>query len=195
MIERIEVLRDIAKEMGIPVAPTCTEVDIQRIILQERVMEDRGDDDCFAYLFQDGDQECKKCEIVDICKRICTTEPSPTDESMKGVKWVNPNLTSFGFNRGTQGHAVAVLLKEQPRTTDEIHQYLIDNFSSTKEKASQMWNYIKDKLRENGFAVTYDQKTKLNTLIDKTESEIDRRVEEITRKGKATDERDVSATG
>ena len=139
MTERIEILRDIAKEMSIPIAQTCTAIDIQRIILQERVMEDRGDDDCFAYLYQEDASECKPCDVADICKRICTTEPAPTDESMKGVKWVNPNLTSFGFNRGTQGHAISVFLSEKPHTTEEIHQYLIDNFNSTKEKACLLY--------------------------------------------------------
>jgi hypothetical protein len=194
MVERIAVLRDIARELEIPIANTCTELDIQHIILQDKVMEDRGDDDCFGYLFQEGDAGCDVCEIKDFCERICRTQAPPDDESMKGVRWVNPNLTSFGFNRGSQGQAVVELLLKKPRTTDEIKAYLVKEFKSTDEKAQQMWNYIKDRLKQNGYAIVFDQKTKQNTLIDKTESELDKKVQTIARKPVKGDG-DVSSTG
>jgi hypothetical protein len=186
MVERISVLRDIAKELVIPIANTCSELDIQHIILQEKVMEDRGDDDCFGYLFQGDDSNCSSCEIKEYCERICKTEPPQDDESMKGVLWVNPNLTSFGFNRGSQGHAVVELLLKKPRTTDEIKAFLISEFQSTDERAQQMWNYIKERLKQNGYTVQVDTKTKLNTLIDKTVTELDRKVEQLERKGKTS---------
>jgi len=188
MVDRITVLRDIAKELEIPVANICSELDIQHIILQDKVMEDRGDDDCFGYLFQGDDVSCNACEVKDYCERICRTSVPEEDESLKGIRWVNPNLTSFGFNRGSQGHSVVELLLKKPRTTDEVKEYLIKSFKSTDEKAQAMWNYIKDKLKQNGYVVQFDPQSKLNTLVDKTETELDKKVQTIARKGKKSDE-------
>jgi len=182
MAERISVLRDIAKEFEIPVANICSELDIQHIILQDKVMEDRGDDDCFGYLFQADDISCNVCEAKDYCERICRTAVPNEDDSMTGVRWVNPNLTSFGFNRGSQGHSVVELLLQKPRTTDEIKAHLVKTFKSNDEKAQAMWNYIKDKLKQNGYVVQFDPQSKLNTLIDKTETELDKKVRTIARK-------------
>jgi hypothetical protein len=184
MADRITVLREIAKEMKIPVANTCNEIDIPRIILQTKEMEDRGDDDCFGYLFEQGAQDCVTCEIKTACQQICATVTPADDESMKGVRWVNPNLTSYGFNRGTQGQAVVDLLLQKPRTTDEIKKYLIKEFKSTDDKAQTMWNYIKDRLKANGYLITFDNNTKLNTLTDKIVSVLDKAEKRIERKGK-----------
>jgi len=183
-MDRISVLRVIAKELGIPIANTCNEIDIQRIILQEKEVEDRGDDDCFAYLYNSDTPGCDKCDLKDICSRICGTATPSEDESMKGIKWVNPNLTSYGFNRGSQGQAVVDLLLQKPRTTEEIKKFLIKEFKSTDEKSQTMWNYIKDRLRANGYEILIENK--VNTLVDKVTSEIDKEEKRI-REGSCSD--------
>ena len=174
MAERLEVLRSIAQEYNIPIAATCTATDILRILLAEFACVDQGEDDCFGYMFAQKREEgeCATCTLLSLCKRISEVPPGPDDETLKRLKFVSPNLTVYGFNRGTQGHAVVELLLIKPRTTDEICKFLEQKFESDSKKSHQMWNYIKESLKKNGFEIVFDSVTKLNTFVDPHKSEV-----------------------